>query len=84
MSQVCANCKFWDKTNSYPAENIKLGKCKKVKMFWDSTRWVFKNGDYVRELNEEFIDDKAFVQDGSDYLAFFITKENFGCNQFIK
>ena len=51
-------------------------------MFWNCTEWVEKGDDYVRELNNEHKNDKAFVQDGSDYIAYLITKEEFGCNQF--
>ena len=80
--QMCKNCKYWKETNSYPIEGEKLGKCKKVQMFWNCTEWVEKGDDCVRELNKKHKDDKAFVQDGSDYIAYLITKEEFGCNQF--
>ena len=78
--QICKNCKYWKKTNSYPS--IILGNCKKVKMFWQCSEWVDKGDDIVRELNGKHKEDKAFVQDASDYAAYLITKEEFGCNQY--
>lgn len=52
-------------------------------MFWDSTEWVDSDKiDPERDLKPEFKDNKAFVQDGSDYIAHFLTKADFGCNQF--
>ena len=81
-NQICKNCKHWKVTKSFPVEGDNIGKCKMVKMFWDCTEWVNKGDNYVRQLKKENKNDKAFVQDESDYRAYLITKEEFGCNQF--
>ena len=46
-------------------------------MFWDSTEWS-EEGD-GRQIKSEFINQKAFLQDGSDYRAFLIVSDDFGC-----
>lgn len=83
--QICKNCKYWEETDVYPIKNMKIGKCKRVKMFWASTEWTEEEReDYVviRKLLKDRENDKAFVQDGSDYVAYLLTLEEFGCNQF--
>lgn len=81
---TCVNCKYWERTDEYPVKGLKLGTCKMVKMFWDCTEWGEAKDDYARRLRDEFKDQKAFAQDGSDYIAYLITREEFGCNQFQK
>lgn len=79
----CENCKFWDTTEQYPVSKTIVGECKRVKMFWDCTEWKeLENEEYGRVLSEDCKNDKAFVQDGSDYIAKLITLEDFGCVQF--
>lgn len=83
MEKICENCKFWDITEQYPVKECQVGECKRVKMFWDNTEWFDnENGEYTRRLSEDAKNDKAFVQDGSDYMAKLLTLGNFGCNQF--
>lgn len=81
----CGNCKYWDAKGKEESPSWWLGeekqrsvfKCKRVKMFWDSTDWD-KEGE-----NRIFLDDsKAFVQDGSDYYAELLTKADFFCNMW--
>lgn len=81
-TQTCENCKYWEATDSYPVKGARIGNCKKIKMFWDCTKWSDESDDYDRVFKKEFKEDKAFVQDGSDYMAYLITKKEFGCNQF--
>jgi hypothetical protein len=76
---VCENCKFWNISERYPLKGATIGICKRVKMFWHLTDWA---DEMDRVLKEKFKDDKAFVQDGSDYHADLLTLSNFGCNQF--
>jgi len=78
----CGKCKYWNKkTDGYYPNNFNLGKCTKVMLFWDATEW--EKPDYERRvLTKEVKDNKAFVQDGSDYKAELITLSNFGCVQF--
>ena len=74
----CKNCKHWafDEDSGYQKpEEIK--KCKRIKMFWDSTDWDEKRDSRI------FLDDsKAFVQDASDYYAELLTKSEFYCNMW--
>lgn len=82
----CKDCKFWtlDTDKDYP-KNIGVGKCKRVKLFWDCTEWHAMDDsmtEAIQVLTEKAKDDKAFVQDGSDYRAELITTPDFGCVQF--
>ena len=78
--KVCKNCKHWAEKE----ENVKgIRQCTRVSLFWDSTTWS-KDDTPARVLREENKLDKAFVQDGSDYWAELVTREDFGCNQFEK
>lgn len=74
----CETCKHWGEYSGTPA-NIKIGLCKRVPMFWDSSEWKEVDGDYIRVLIDE--GNKAFVQDASDYSAKLLTASNFGCVQ---
>ena len=83
MENTCKNCKFWDKREHDRVLN--LGRCTRAQMIWEVTEWsedLHENTEYSRVLKEEFKDEKHFVNDGSDYKAILLTKENFGCNQF--
>lgn len=83
--KTCKNCKYWKISERYPIKNTEVGKCKRVKMFWESTKWAGSDDtdDWsLRVLTDESKNDKAFVQDGSDYQASLLTLEDFGCNQF--
>lgn len=85
MESICKNCKFWNKNEH--ERTLDLGKCKRAKLLWDVTEWSEdldenSGGEYSRVLKQEFKDEKHFVNDGSDYHAILLTKEDFGCNQF--
>jgi len=89
MEKICENCKFWDTSEKQAIKNGEIGLCRKVKMFWDSTEWVKNDKEddsdkdwYLRSLTEDCKNDKAFVQDGSDYKAELLSLKDFGCNQF--
>jgi hypothetical protein len=80
----CEDCKHWSKDTDgdYP-DHFKLGKCKRVELFWDATEW--EPPGYERQvLTEKARGNKAFVQDGSDYRAELLTLSDFGCVQFEK
>lgn len=81
-NNICKNCVHW----SEAAKRIEgIRACKKVKMLWDCTQWIEDDeDDCKRVLNENHKNDRAFVQDGSDYMANLYTKFDFGCNQFEK
>lgn len=83
--EACKNCKYWGVSEYYPVKNAEIGKCNRVKLFWDATKWGCSDDpdDWdSRVLRDENKNDKAFVQDGSDYQAFLLTLGDFGCNQF--
>ena len=79
----CATCRHW----SSPAEQqypLEVGKCKRVKMFWDSTEWRDVGDDYLRVFKSEAEGHLAFVQDASDYSAKLLTLADFGCVQYAE
>ena len=80
----CGKCKFWMKEDGgYYPSSFGLGKCGRVKLFWECTEWGYMpNDNYGRVLTDDAKDYKAFVQDGSDYRAELITLSDFGCVQF--
>ena len=80
----CDECKHWSKDtdNHYP-ESFNFGKCTRVKLFWECTKWDDSpDGEYDLMLTDDAEGNKAFVQDGSDYKAELITVADFGCVQF--
>jgi len=79
----CENCTFWSMNtdSKYPA-HLGLGKCKRVKLFWNCTEWEKPDCDRL-VFTKEAENNKAFVQDGSDYKAELITLKDFGCVQFV-
>ena len=46
---------------------------------WDASENVDDEDGYVRKLTDEHKDRKFFAQDGSDYIAHVITRNDFGC-----
>lgn len=83
----CATCKFWDRANRLDCAPVvdapgDIHYCVRPKMFWDATEW-FDNPDEEswadRRLTADAKDDLMFVQDGSDYKAYLITRGAFFC-----
>lgn len=82
MSKICKNCKHWAESAN-ALKGYRIGKCERVGMFWNRTDWKeVKEDQWERVLNPEYKNDKAFAQDGSDYMATLETLEDFGCVQF--
>lgn len=80
---TCKTCEFWKGTDGdYPRMPVQVRKCKKVKMFWDSTELDDNEDDPQLIFIDQGIEDLAFVQDASDYKAELITKADFGCVQW--
>lgn len=70
----CGNCKHWQEW--YGREKV-VKRCERIEMFWNATDWSVDGDKRI------FLDDsKAFVQDGSDYSAYLLTKEDFYCNMW--
>lgn len=75
--KTCETCAHWQPEKGY--ERLKdIGNCKMVIMFWDTTEWS-KEGYLVTK--EEYKNQKAYVQDGSDYHASLHTRKDFGCSE---
>ena len=76
----CETCKHWEKwdKDDFPFKQG-IGECHMVVMFWDATTWGDADQDYQRIIEPKFKDQKAFVQDGSDYTASLYTRKDFGC-----
>ncbi len=88
MNKNCKNCKFWgNEQDALYADNLVQGfeYCRKVGQYWVATTWKYRD-DPVRDaelaIDDEHKNEKAFVQDGSDYSADFITRHDFCCNQW--
>lgn len=82
---TCNSCKYWG-TGDDEDNKLKdrLKPCTKMRMFYDSTEWPADDEDReeyldTRVIKEEFKDNKAFVQDGSDYHAELLVMGDFGC-----
>ncbi len=75
----CRDCKYWKAPgpNDY-REVTDLGECSHAPMFWNATKWR-EEPEEGRTYLPEYVDRLFFVQDGSDYYATLLTKENFYC-----
>lgn len=63
----CENCKYWQDYEDTP-DNIKVGSCSKVKMFWNCTEWVRVNEDTVETRLSPDCETLAFVRAGRQRL----------------
>jgi hypothetical protein len=54
-----------------------LSECSRMPMFWDATEWSDEADE--RRLRPSFVGQKAFLQDGSDYRAYLLVSDDFGC-----
>lgn len=88
----CDGCKYWtrnaDGCQAKPVPGNRqvpegFGHCARPLPYWDATEWV-KTGDGEADLRlmEEHKDRKFFAQDGSDYHAVVITREDFFCAEY--
>ena len=84
MKNICKNCKFWEVSQDFLIKELRMGVCQKIKMINDCIDYKQQDENYLPVLKESSKQDKAFVQDDSDYSARLITKESFGCNEFIE
>lgn len=89
MSEHCKDCKYWAKVKDYKyPKTFDIGKCKRVPEFWRCSEVshcekVFgAESIYHRAPTAKAEDCLAFVQDGEDYSAEFLTLPDFGCVQF--
>lgn len=81
----CRNCKFWDRDETEGQVELSATHyCNRPKMFWDATEWTNEDPNSedrytIRALKADAKDDLMFVQDGSDYAAYLITRADFFC-----
>jgi len=82
MNSRCELCMYWNaEIDEYDLRaNLGLGKCKKVALLWDATDWA--EDGLSLEFTKEGNNLQAFVQDGSDYIAYLYTRPEFYCAQF--
>lgn len=84
----CGECKFWKSGNNKENYNRGvrgLGRCSRMPDLWDCTEWKEDpddKGGWSIQFNEKGENQKAFVQDGSDYSADLYTLTDFGCVLF--
>jgi hypothetical protein len=80
--KTCETCKHWGrwKRKDFFNETFTsdMGSCKMVVMWWDASEWI-EEPPYTREIAPKYKDQKAFVQDASDYSASLYTRKDFGC-----
>lgn len=79
MVGQCKDCAHWDTQDSWASAKRGLGVCAAAKMFFDCTEWD-KEGERRLKPGHEL--STAFVQDGSDYRAYLLTKEDHGCTMW--
>lgn len=90
----CDQCKHWDTAEIQPewdAEAIGFHKCKAVRERWGiqdeashGLDWDASNedGTWMKVRNDALKESKAYVQDGSQYMADLVTGPDFFCALF--
>jgi hypothetical protein len=76
--KTCETCAHWEVWKSEAGFKKDMGECNMVVMWWNATEWEFNNGDRVI-MSPRYDNQRAFVQDGSDYRASLYTRKDFGC-----
>jgi hypothetical protein len=77
MMDTCKSCKHWERNGTPIGYSLGLGYCRNIPMFWNATEWD-EEGE-GRRFIDKYKDHKAFAQDGSDYVAYLLTRQDFGC-----
>ncbi len=75
--QRCKTCRHWAKPKSEYGEVPGSGNCEAIPQLWDASEWD-ENGS-GRVPKAQYADKRAFLQDGSDYMAVLKTLPDFGC-----
>lgn len=83
-SPACRSCRHWDTEHVYrQGLAIEIGKCLRIGEYWEASEWIESDDeDIYRSLKPECKDDLAFAQDGSDYVAYLVTRPDFFCAHF--
>lgn len=73
--KTCETCKYWDVRTDISV--LTLGQCELIPMWEYATEWNEEcDGRVVKEKHKDCL---AFAEDGSGYIAFLLTRPNFGC-----
>jgi hypothetical protein len=80
--KTCSTCEHWRPWDREGAVRetfrANMGNCSMVVMWWDASEWLDEE-PYTREISPKYKDQRAFVQDASDYSASLYTRKDFGC-----
>lgn len=88
---TCKECKHWrEEKEDWTATGIGFRKCMAIRERWrieeDATRGLeyddVEGSDFVTKRRNAFKTARAYVQDGSEYVADLITGPDFGCVLF--
>jgi hypothetical protein len=76
--KICETCKYWEPWKSRSFDG--MGSCRMVVMWWHASEWVCDGSEFgKRAIKPGYENQKAFVQDASDYKAQLHTRKDFGC-----
>lgn len=83
----CDECKHWKfVANDWEAAAIGFGQCSGVRERWritdeasDGIKWGDGESEYVKRRKDALKAAKAYVQDGSEYMANLLTAPDFFC-----
>lgn len=78
---TCETCVHWRKWETNANYKANIGECKMVVLWWDASEWVDDDNENgcTRIISPKYDNQRAFVQDGSDYKASLFTRNDFGC-----
>lgn len=83
----CEDCKFWINDENCLDDDVQalpnVKRCSKVVEIWEASEWQIKGHKWPdRVMKPEFKDQKSFVMDGSSYMAYLYTRNDFFCAHF--
>ena len=86
MSKMCETCRYWAQDKDYDydrwdnlAAPFTFKHCSRAMPLWGANEYFGEESYCERVLTEENKDRKFFAQDGSDYHAEVVTRNDFGC-----
>lgn len=84
--KTCETCKHWKRKLDHGYDSWDTLRspyifrtCDRAIPLWDASEYSDEGSVYRRVLTDENKDRKFFAQDGSDYHAVVITRNDFGC-----
>ncbi len=87
----CDNCKFWEQgKQDWTVTKIGFGRCKGVRERWNieddavaGMKFGDETGDYGKRRIAALQASRAYVQDGSQYMADLYTAPDFFCALYV-